>query len=338
MKTTLVPFTREMLPEAAALLAERHARTRTVLGNLPERFAQPEIAAGAIGALLEDGGAGGYAAFRQGTMVAYLLGATTVQAWGRCGWVHLPGSALEEGGSPEMLQDLYVLLGEDWVRRGAFIHHTYFSAAERDLVEAWFAMDFGKERVDGLLDLRQAVLPAARPVSGILIRRAGPQDGPHLAGMSGQIAREYEQAPFWHPTPPEAWKELREGWAELAGDDKVTAWLALDGDQAVGTIAAWQEEEQATGMLIPPKTFTFSVAATRPAYRGRGIGTALTLACLAHGRESGYDYCYTNWISPNLSASRFWPRFGFQEVAYRLTKNVNPMIAWTRSAGEAGGS
>jgi hypothetical protein len=35
-------------------------------------------------------------------------------------------------------------------------------------------------------------------------------------------------------------------------------------------------------------------------------------------------------ISPNLSASRFCPRFGYKEAAYRLTRNINPMIAWTR--------
>jgi ribosomal protein S18 acetylase RimI-like enzyme len=84
-------------------------------------------------------------------------------------------------------------------------------------------------------------------------------------------------------------------------------------------------------MLVGPKTFTFSIAATRPESRGRGIGTALTWTCLAHGRDQGYEYCYTDWISPNLAASRLWPRFGFREVAYRLTKQINPMIAWTRT-------
>jgi ribosomal protein S18 acetylase RimI-like enzyme len=243
----------------------------------------------------------------------------------------LPGSALAEGESVETLQDLYALLGDDWVKRGVFIHHTYFSIADRDLVNAWFDLDFGKERIDAILNFKQAEIPKVRIPDGVQIRRAGPGDNEHLAGMSHLIYRELEKAPYWHPTPPEVWDELREGWGELADDKSVDVWLALEGDRTVGTIASWKETEAPTEMLVGPKTFTFSVAATRPESRGRGIATALTWTCLAHGREQGFEYCYTDWISPNLAASRFWPRFGFKEVAYRLTKQINPMIAWTRA-------
>jgi GNAT superfamily N-acetyltransferase len=90
------------------------------------------------------------------------------------------------------------------------------------------------------------------------------------------------------------------------------------------------EEDTDTDMLAAENVFSFSVAATRPEKRGRGIMTALMWTCFDYNREQGYEYCYTNWISPNLAASRFWPRFGYQEVAYRLTKNINPMISWTR--------
>jgi len=32
----------------------------------------------------------------------------------------------------------------------------------------------------------------------------------------------------------------------------------------------------------------------------------------------------------NLLASRFSPRFGFKDVAYRVSKKVSPMIAWAK--------
>jgi ribosomal protein S18 acetylase RimI-like enzyme len=330
MKTKLIPFTKDALPAAGELLAERHVRNRKTLPVLPERFEQPDVAAKAIEALLEKKTASGYAAVRGGKMVAYLIGDHTVEPWGRCGWVRLPGSALAEGESVETLQDLYVLLGNDWVKRGVFIHHTYLSAADKDIVNAWFDLDFGKERIDAILDFAQVEIPEIRIPKGIRIRRAGPGDNEHLAGMSHIIFRELEKAPYWHPTPPEIWAELREGWGELADNENVDAWLAMDGGRTVATIASWKEAEDATAMLVGPQTFTFSVAATRPEYRGRGIGAALTWTCLAHGRGRGCEYCYTDWISPNLAASRFWPRFGFEEAAYRLTKHINPMIAWTR--------
>jgi ribosomal protein S18 acetylase RimI-like enzyme len=331
MKTEYLPFTPDMIPAAGKLLAARHRRNRKMFPALPERFEKPDVAEGAIKVLFEKEYTCGYMAIRKNNIVAYLIGTSNVQPWGRCGWVYLPGSALLEGESVETLQDLYALLGDDWVKRGVFIHHTYQSVTDKDLVEAWFNLDFGKERIDAILDFKQIHLP--HPVSvqdGIQIRRAGPGDSEHLAGMSHLIFRELEKAPYWHPTPPEVWEELREGWGELAVDKNVDVWLAMEGQKTVGTIASWKEEEGPAEMLVGPKTFTFSVAATRPEYRGRGIATALTWTCLAHGREQGYEYCYTDWISPNLAASRFWPRFGFKEVAYRLTKQINPMIAWTR--------
>jgi ribosomal protein S18 acetylase RimI-like enzyme len=330
MKTEYIPFTPDMIPEAGELLSQRHCRDRAVLPLLPERFEDPEIAAKAIETLLEKQNTSGYAAMQSGKLVAYFIGTTNVQPWGRCGWVYLGGSALAQGESPATLQDLYVLLGDDWVKRGVFIHHTYLSAADRELVNAWFDLDFGKERIDAILDLEQVEIPEIRIPDGIQIQRAGPGDNEHLAGMSHLIYRELEKAPYWHPTPPEVWADLREGWAELAGDPNVDAWLALDGEQTVGTVASWKEEHGPAEMLVGPNDCTFSVAATRPESRGRGIATALTWTCLAHGRDQGYAYCYTDWISPNLAASRFWPRFGFKEVAYRLTKHINPMIAWTR--------
>ena len=199
---------------------------------------------------------------------------------------------------------------------------------------AWFSLDFGKERIDAILDFKQVQIPEIRNPEGIQIRRGGPGDNERLASMSHLIMRELEKAPYWHPTPPEEYPEIRAGWGELAEDKTVDTWLALDGEKTVGCIASWgkmhPEEDIDTDMFAARNMFGFIIAATQPEYRERGIMTAMTWTCLAHNRDQGFEYCHTNWISPNLAASRFWPRFGYQEVAYRLTKQINPMIAWTR--------
>jgi hypothetical protein len=184
MKTNLLPFTKEMIPEAAALLAKRHQRNRRILRILPNRFENPDVAAKALETLTKNKTTSGYAAFRDGKMVAYLIGDHTIEPWGRCGWVRLPGSALADGERVETLQDLYVLLGDDWVNQGVFIHHTYLSAADTDVVNAWFSLDFGKERVDAVLDFSQIEIPDIHVPEGVEIRRAGLGDSEHLAGMS----------------------------------------------------------------------------------------------------------------------------------------------------------
>jgi GNAT superfamily N-acetyltransferase len=145
------------------------------------------------------------------------------------------------------------------------------------------------------------------------------------------IFRALAQTPYWHPTVPEDWDELYEGWSELADDPEWTIWLALEGENALGTVGFRPEEEAYTQMLASPRTMYLSVAATKPEARGRGLSTALSWRGLEQAHKEGYEVCYTNWISPNLLASRFWPRFGFKDVAYRIAKRVNPMIAWARA-------
>ncbi len=330
MKTNLLPFTSDMIPEAARLLADRHARNRTQLPLLPIRFEDPQVAAKAVETLWKEKYKSGYASFRNGNMIAYLIGATTTQPWGRGGYVYLPGYALTGGESPALLQDLYARLGDDWVKKGCFDHYLYISAADADVIAALFDLDFGKERVDALIDLRSLTIPEVEEPTGITIRKACTGDNAHLGGLSNVIMHALARAPYWHPTMPEDWEELYEGWSELADEKEWVVWLGLENDEALGMIGFCPEEEKDSQMLASPQTLYLSVAATKPQARGRGINTALTWHGLQYAREEGYEICYTNWISPNLLASRFWPHFGFQDVAYRLAKKLSPMIAWAK--------
>jgi ribosomal protein S18 acetylase RimI-like enzyme len=330
MKTEKLPFTSEMIPEAAGLLSQRHKRNRTNLPLLPGRFEDPQVAQKAVEALWKEKLKGGYAAFHKGKMAAYLLGETTTNPWGRAGYIYLPGYAIAEEENPGLLQDLYALLGNDWVKKGCFDHYFYLSALDADVIAAMFNLGFGKERVDALLDVRSVSIPNIEEPTGILIRKAGPGDNEYLGSLSNTIFRALAKAPNWHPTLPEDWDEMREGWSELADEKEWTIWLALENDRALGMIGFRPEQESDTQMLVPSRTVYLSVAATKPEARGRGINTFLTWQGLEQAQKDGYEICYTNWISPNVLASRFWPRFGFQDAAYRLAKKVSPMIAWAK--------
>jgi GNAT superfamily N-acetyltransferase len=330
MKTEYLPFTTDMIPEAGSLLAARHQQNRRKLPLLPERFEQPEVSCKSVEELWNQKLKSGFAAFRDRRMIGYLIGETTTNPWGRSGTIYLPGYGLAEGESPAVLQDLYALLGDEWVKKGYFNHYLYVSAADQDVISALFDIGFGKERIDALLGFRSLEIPDVKEPAGIKIRKAGKGDSSHLGSLSNVIFRALGKAPNWHPTMPEDWDELREGWSELADDQEWAVWLALEKDEALGTIGFRPEAEEDTQMLVSPRTMYLSVAATQPQARGRGINTGLTWQGLKQAQSEGFEVCYTNWISSNLLASRFWPRFGFQDVAYRLAKKISPMIAWAR--------
>jgi GNAT superfamily N-acetyltransferase len=330
MRSEYKEFTEGMIPEAGALLARRHKSNRKEQPLLPARFQDPMIATQAVKTLWESRFKTGYAAFCEDRMTAYLLGELTVQPWGRCGYVYLPGYALAEDESPNTIQDLYALLGDDWVKKGCLSHSLYVSTADRHIIGALFNIGFGKERVDALLDLATLAVPEVQAPENIATRLAGAGDNDNLASLSGVISRALSDAPYWHPTLPEDWDELKESWGELADDNEWTVWMALENGEAVGTVGFRPEWEEDTKMLASPQTIYLSVAATRPEARGRGISTYLSWQGLEQARKEGFRVCYTNWVSSNLLAARHWPRYGFKDVAYRLTKLVNPMISWAK--------
>ena len=138
--------------------------------------------------------------------------------------------------------------------------------------------------------------------------------------------------PYWHPTIPEDFEDLREGWSELANEKEWTVWMALENDEPMGVVGFTLQEESVTDMLANQHSVYLSIAATKPQARGRGISTYLTWNGLEQSRRAGFEICYTNWISPNLLASRHWPRYGFTEVSFRLSKRIDPMISWTINA------
>ncbi|HJS18008.1 MAG TPA: GNAT family N-acetyltransferase [Anaerolineales bacterium] len=340
MKTEYRPFTSEMIPEAGELLAKRHTCNRRMLPLLPARFEDTHVAAKAVEDLWQAKYKNGYAAFRNGKMTAYLIGDFEDTPWARSGYVYLHGYALADGESLTVVQDLYALLGEDWVQRGIFSHNMYISAADKEVIQGLFTIGLGMERVDGLLDLRTLEIPKLDVPQTITIRRAGNDDSDRAGSVAYVMLDALGSAPYWLPIVPEAYDDFKERWSRRVdgiseGGKEWAVWMALEQDQAVGTVAFFKntEQEYEVQMLLSPHTIYLATAVTKPEVRNHGIANILTWRGLEEARREGFEICLVNWVTPNLLASRYWPRFGFQEVAYRLSKQVNPMTTWAKPEG-----
>lgn len=335
MPIDIVPFHADLIPEAGALLAQRHRRDRAVLPELPARFEDPATARAAVEATWQRPMTGGVAALSKGRLLGYLIGEIVIDHLrGRSAWVRLPGCAFAPGQSAELVRDLYAVLGRRWVAYGCFFHFALVPTADRALIDAWFALSFGVEQVHGLLDLEGLDLSAPVSLPEVEIRRAGPDDRAALAELSDIIWRHLAQAPVWGIILPEREAEFRAGYAGLVDDPTATVWLAFDQGQAVGFQCYFPAEVTDDNLLIPEQCAELSIGGTRESARGRGIGQALTRHGLAHARASGYRTCLADWRSASLLASRFWPRRGFRPVAYRLVRRIDTRIAWASGQEE----
>jgi ribosomal protein S18 acetylase RimI-like enzyme len=325
----LVDFTPDRLPQAAALLAARHARDRHALPDLPARFEAADAAQVAVAAAWQRPHASGAAAVEGDQLLGYLIGDLVIDTVrGRSAWVRPAGLALAVDQEAELARDLYAAAAPRWLAWGCFDHFAVLPVADPAQTAAWFSLSFGLEQVHALCSLDTADPAAPAAVGGVHIRRAGPGDEEVLADLSRVIRQHQAGAPVWGVALPEATAEARSGYAELAADTNVTVWLAERDGQALGFAAFFPAEIGAADTLTPDQCVELKVAGTVPASRGLGVGRALCAHGLAQARAAGYRYCMADWRSTNLLASRFWPRQGFRPMHLRLVRRVDQRAQW----------
>ena len=273
----LEPFQADMLRPAGDLLALRQQFLRATRPELPARFEDPVQAALAVTEAWQRPHAAGVAAFDHDRLVGYLIGDMVFdQIWGRAGWVRLAGCALAPGQAPELIGDLYQMLGAQWVAYGCFHHVALMPAATPDLIGAWFDLSFGIQQVHALASLVSLTLPTVTRPPTLEIRQAGPADRAAVAGMYRVIRDHLATAPVWGIALPEDEEDVRSGYGELVDDAAATVWLALEDGQALSMAAYERLDPAEVNLLAPERCTELVVAATVAAARGRGVGSALT--------------------------------------------------------------
>lgn len=332
----LVPFTDELLPQAAAILAARHRREVEIFPELPARFGEAPRAQTALEAEWSRAGAGGVALLDEaGRLVGFMVGHRLVDSfWGRSAWVRYPGMGLAPELSAEWYRRLYAELAGPWVEQGYFRHYVFVPAGDPALVDAWLRLGFAYQQAYALMDLEAREERPVAPPEGVHIRRAGPADAPALRALAGWIRGHLAQSPGWCPIFPEELEELREGYARMVDDPEASLWVAVRGQEIVGLHAYWPAAASETDMILPDRCVELKVAVTRPGERRKGIDSALFTHCMGELRARGYRFCATDWYILNLLASVHWPKRGFRTVTYRLARQVDERVAWARGTGE----
>jgi ribosomal protein S18 acetylase RimI-like enzyme len=316
----VVPFSDEHLGDAGRLLAARHARQREAEPLLAERFEEPAAALEELVAAWRAEGASGAAAFRNGRLVGYLVGAPRhVEVWGENVWIEAAGHAVEEA---EDVRDLYAAAAASWFEEERRRHYALVPATSAELVDAWFRLGFGHQQAHGLRAVPQHV--DIRVPDGFEIREPVEEDIEALLAVDIALPAHQRSSPVFSERPLPTEEALRSEWRSTlaAGEEKLLIGC-LDGRPlACWSVCAAELSTHHRGLARPERACYLAFAATLPEIRGSGIGVALTDASLAAAAAEGYATMVTDWRVTNLLASRFWPRRGFRTAFFRLYRSI----------------
>ena len=316
-------FEEKYTEQAAELLGEQFARWLRIFPLLPKRNTDEVVVKDFLVNLLFKEESCGMVMLEGNRVNGFLLGAYGDNPFfGRHVMVPFGGMGLKAGMAADTLGKLYTAAGEQWMKDDVLNHYLVMPALP-DWLETGYSLSFGKEQAYAIAPIVKMDTGAELP-DVIVMREVVPSDAPGLYNCADWIADHYNKAPVWEPVPAEHLKNIRKGYAGLATETESTTWLALHGERIVSFVVIYPEELTPANLLGDHEVAHFSVAATHPDYRGRGIGRALFTHAMNMARQQGYDVMTTDWRTTNPAAVKHWPHLGFVPYAYRLLRRVNP--------------
>jgi len=307
-RLTFVAFAETHIAGAARLLAERHAAHRLLEPLLPPVSDFGRQVAGEF----ED--ATGAAAIAGGEVVGYLIGKRREDEIGPHVWSGLAGHAASD---PELVRDLYAKAAQAWVDAG-LTRHFVFAPSSPEFLGPWFRLTFG---ASAALAIRETSARGDdRPAADVHVRLSTPADLPDVARLAAALETELNAPPSFSGLPVLSDEQHRQEWSDIWTDDRFVHFVAERDGRVVGHTLLYYRP--AGDLRVPDSSIDLGHAASEPAVRGSGVGTAMTAHVLAWARDQGYPAMTTDWRMSNLTASRFWPRRGFREAFLRLYRSL----------------
>lgn len=223
-------------------------------------------------------------------------------------WCHGFAAALP----PEAHRRLYRAAAAIWTDAGCAAHAVTLPATAETERALWFETGFGLLLVDIIATTAPGAVPAAP--SGVAIRRALPADAATIARLEAGLSAHVAAAPVLMRRDPPSPDDCA---AFLAGPGNA-AWIAISDDEPVGLI---QVAADGDGAACVRSADGVGILGTHvdPAWRGRGVGTALLQTARAELAANGVRRWHAEYESSNPEAAQFWPRY-LAPAAYSLLR------------------
>ena len=324
----IVPFHQELLPAAAALFQQEVEALRRRVPALPDQRADLPTIIARLAQMMTV--CPGVMALEQGALVGYL-------GW----WIveHFRGTARRGAYCPEwahgaragqkqtIYQALYRAAATQWAAQGCQVHAVTLLAHDQAAERAWFWQGFGLTVVDAVRPMQP--LCVAHP-AGLVMRPATTADVALLVTLDAEHCLHYAQSPVL--MAPRAGRDAA-AWRHYLAHSQNNVWLALEGGRPAGFLAfASGDDYDGADLLCTAGVVGITGAYVRPAYRGRGVASALLDAALQAYARQGMTSCAINFESFNPEAALFWPRY-FTPVCLSLLR----MPEWVAGVELGGG-
>jgi len=151
--------------------------------------------------------------------------------------------------------------------------------------------------------------------SPLQVRDATADEYPAVARLTVAAYAEYAR-----DLGEERWGNYRDDLSEVARRaERGAIVVAVAGGRLVGAVSYYPPVRERTGeesswVWWPPGYGYVRALAVDPEARGRGIGRALTLACIERARQAGGDGVALNTVGMMKVAQRMYEGLGFRRV------------------------
>jgi GNAT superfamily N-acetyltransferase len=228
--------------------------------------------------------------------------------------------------APERRRDiyrrLYAQLADDLTKIGGFTHTIAVNQSDRTTVDCWFELGFGIDQVKGVQALDGSDDGTSRSPD-IHVREARASDLDEMTEQAIEVTRFHANSPNFRPALSDH-EFIRSNFSKAMDTDRSLVAVAARGNRLSGFVQVNPDHHFVD-------TATIGIAGVAPVDRHRGVGTATVNFALAWARNRGHHFCAVEWSSANLTSDRFWRSRAFQPLQYKLTRRIDPRIAWAHS-------
>lgn len=222
----------------------------------------------------------------------------------------------------DIYRRLYAQLADDLTKIGGFTHTIAVNYSDRATVDSWFELGFGIDQIKGVQALHRPG-GTANQSPEIQVREARAGDLDEMTEQAIEVTRFHAKSPTLRPALSDH-DFVRNNFTKAMETDRSLVAVADLGNRLGGFFQVNPDNHFVD-------TATIGIAGVAPDDRHQGVGTAIVNFALDWANNSGYRFCAVEWSSPNLTSDRFWRSRGFQPLQYKLTRRIDPRIAWAHS-------